>query len=269
MVIQLPDHDEWSARLDAVPRLNRDVFIHDVFASEYEAGQHVALIGPTRCGKTTVAYELLDAIATPELPAFVLVIKPRDDVVRDWSKLAGFKKTESWPPIWSRGWTEKSGGLGKKRRGWVFWPRHSLRDIRQDNKTLSRQCRIILTECYRRGDRIVFADEIVGLSKELNLEPELNAIWTRGGAMGCGLWAASQRPYHAPMAMYSQSEHLLLFKDPDKRDTDRFKEIGGVDPDLVEDIVFDLKKHEFLYIGRSMADDGVSPALAIVNAGED
>jgi len=261
-----PELSEWQERLAEVPRLDRDVFIENVFADHYEPGQHVALIGPTRCGKTTVAYQLLNATATPELPAFVLVMKPRDQVVVDWSKMAGFKKTETWPPIWNRAWTKKGGGLGKKRRGWVFWPRHSLRDIRQDDKMLSKQFRKILTDCYRQGNRIVFADEIVGLSKELNLEPELNAIWTRGGAMGCGLWAASQRPFHAPVAMYSQSEHLILFKDPDKKDTDRFKEIGGVDPDLVEDIVFDLKKHEFLYIGRSMAEDGVSPALAIVNA---
>ena len=267
-VVSLPDDNQWQAMQQDVEvlRLSRDEFLHEVFAPEYEAGQHVTLLGPTQSGKTTVAYKMLDLVATPQLPAVVLVMKPRDQVVTDWTKLTGFRKTQRWPPVWNRAWTKKGGGLGKKQRGWVFWPKHSLKDIDRDDKMLSREFRLALTESYSKGDRIVFADEIVGLSKDLGLEKELNAIWTRGAAMGCGLWAASQRPFHAPVAMYSSSEHLILFNDPDKRDRDRFGEIGGVDPHLVEEIVVNLRKYEFLYIGRSMAEDRQSPALAIVNA---
>ncbi len=266
----LPTNGQWDRMRTPIEviRVDRDEFINEIFVPNYDPEEgHIAFIGPTRCGKTTLAYQLLNKIASPELPAFVLVMKPKDDVVVDWSKLSGFKKTETWPPVWQRGWSNKSGGLGKKRRGWVFWPRHSLSDIKRDNKMLSVQFRRILNECYRKGQRIVFADEIVGLSKELNLEEELNAIWTRGGAMRCALWAASQRPFHAPLAMYSQSEHLFLFNDPDKRDRDRFREIsGGIDPDLIDATVIALKKHECLYIGKTMAEDGISPALAIINA---
>ncbi len=267
-LVSLPDDEQWEAMQQdiEVRRMGREEFLHDVFSPEYQPGEHVAIIGPTRSGKTTLAYSMLDCVATPELPAIVLVMKPRDQVVKDWSKLAGFKKTERWPPVWQRAWTKKGGGLGKRRRGWVFWPRHSLTNIKQDNKMLKRQFGAALTESYRKGDRIVFADEAVGLSKELGLTEELEAIWSRGGAMGCGLWAATQRPFHAPVLMYSSSAHLVLFNDPDKKDRDRFGEIGGVDKDLVDEIVVNLRKHEFLYIGRSMAEDGVSPALAIVNA---
>lgn len=247
-----------------IERLSRDDFIHDVFAPHYEAGEHVTIIGPTKSGKTTVAYQMLDAVATPDLPGLVLVLKPRDDTVKEFSKLTGFKKTETWPPVWNRGWRKKSGGLGKKRRGWVIWPKHSLRDIKQDNAYLAASFGRVLTDSYRRGNRIVFADEVVGLSKDLGLTTELEAIWSRGRSLGCGLWAASQRPFHAPQLMYSSAEHIILFFDPDKRDRDRFKEIGGIDPDLVNHAVLSLKKHEFLYIGRSMGEDGVSPAVAIV-----
>ena len=266
----LPSNGQWEEMQTPVEvvRIDRDEFIDEIFVPNYDPEEgHIAFIGPTRCGKTTLAYQLLDRVATPDLPAYVLVMKPKDDVVVDWSKLSGFKKTETWPPVWQRGWSKKSGGLGKKRRGWVFWPRHSLSDIKRDNKMLSVQFRRILNECYRKGQRIVFADEIVGLSKELNLEEELNAIWTRGGAMRCALWAASQRPFHAPLAMYSQSEHLFLFNDPDKRDRDRFRDIsGGIDPDLIDTTVINLKKHECLYIGKTMGEDRISPALAIINA---
>jgi hypothetical protein len=264
--IPLPSREEFDASRPEISRLGREEFITEVFGPHYEAGQHVAIMGPTGSGKTTIAYELLNECATPKLPAIVLVMKPRDPVVKDFSKSTGFRTTQRWPPLINRAYREKGGGFGKRQRGWVFWPRHSLRSIRRDDAMLAREFRRVLEESYRKGNRIVFADEIVGLSKELNLEPELNAIWMRGKSMGCGLWAASQRPFHAPLYMYSASEHLIIFKDPDQRSVDRFKEIGGVEPEFVEHAVRELERHQFLYIGRFMAEDGQTAALAIVNA---
>lgn len=265
-MVALPTAEQWESSQPPIERMSRQEFVDEVFAPHYQAGQHVAILGPTQSGKTTLAYALLDRIASPRLPAIVLVMKPRDQVVTDWSKLAGFRKTETWPPVMTRGVTRKSGGFGKKRRGWVFWPRHSLGDIRRDDRMLEREFRKVLTECYKKGNRIVFADEIVGLANDLNLEKELTAIWTRGASMGCGLWAAAQRPFHAPVVMYGSSEHVIIFKDGDKRSVDRYGEIGGVDKDAVARAVMSLRKHEFVYIGRNMAEDEVSPAMAIVGS---
>jgi energy-coupling factor transporter ATP-binding protein EcfA2 len=268
--VPLPTNDEFE-RIESTPefeRISREEFIEDVFVPGYEPGQHVAIMGPTRSGKTTLAYELLDRIASPDLPAYVLVMKPRDDVVVDWSKLAGFRKTERWPPVFQRAYKKKGGGFGKKQRGWVVWPKHGLRDIRQDNAMLKREFSRVLTECYRKGKRIVFADEIVGLV-DLGLKDELEAIWMRGGSMECGLWAASQRPFNAPVIMYGSSAHLLIFKDGDRRSIERYRDIGGLDEETqarIPTVIAGLKKHEFLYIGRFMGEDEVSPALAIVEA---
>jgi len=251
-----------------VEHLSRRAFLEEVFGPHYEGGQHVAFIGPTGSGKTQIAYELLDEVATPKLVAVVLVMKPKDDTVVDWSKIAGFKKTEVWPPVMKRGLInmQKSGGYLKKRRGFVFWPRHTLSDIDRDDEILKREFKAAITDCYKHGHRIIFADEIVGLSKELGLEKTLNAVWMRGRSLEVGLWAATQRPYHAPLNMYSQAEHLILFRDPDQRSVDRFKEIGGINPNLVEENVHKLKKFQFVYIGRNMGKDGVSPAIAIVDS---
>lgn len=265
--IPLPRNDDEIPQAGtSIVRLTRDEFIDDVFVPHYQDGEHVAFLGPTGSGKTTIAFDLMDELATPERPVVLFVMKPEDDVVKDYKKLTGFRKTEQWPPVTRRGISKKGGGFLKKRRGWIFWPRHGLRDIRRDDRMLERQFRSALNECYRKGKRIVFADEVVGLAKDLNLEKELNAIWTRGRSMRCGLWAAAQRPFHAPVAMYGQSEHLIIFKDSDKRSRDRYDEIGGVDDAEIKDVVMTLKKHEFLYIGRNMGEDGVSPALAIVSA---
>lgn len=251
-----------------VGHLTRSEFITEVIGPHYEPGQHVTFIGPTGSGKTTVAYEMLDAIASDKLPAIVLVMKPKDDTVKQWTKLAGFKTTQVWPPITRRGVRNmsKSGGMGKKRRGFVFWPKQTLSNIDRDDEHLAREFKRVLNDCYKKGNNVIFADEVVGLAKELGLEKTLKAIWMRGRSLGCGLWAATQRPFEAPLLMYGQAEHLIIFKDPDHRSVDRFKEIGGINPDIVEDAVYGLKKFEFVYIGRNMAPDGVSPAMAIVKS---
>jgi len=51
--------------------------------------------------------------------------------------------------------------------------------------------------------------------------------------------------------MYSQAEHLFLAFTPDRRDQERFSEIGGVDPDLIIDVVKSLPRYHWLYIRRS------------------
>jgi hypothetical protein len=92
---------------------------------------------------------------------------------------------------------------------------------------------------------------VVGVTKELGLGPELDAIWMRGSSMGLGLWAATQRPFHAPLHAYNAPVHIFLHRDPDLRNMQRYQEIGGVDSRLVRSIVSQLQLHQFLYIRRT------------------
>jgi hypothetical protein len=140
--------------------------------------------------------------------------------------------------------------------GYVLWPRHTF-DPDRDDPHLRREMRRALLAGYAnkvpgkepRGN-VVFADETWGLI-DLKLQREIVTLHTRGRSMGCGLWVSSQRPTFIPLTSYSQAEHLFLAFDPDKKARERFREIGGIDPALIEEQVMRLKLHQWLYLRRA------------------
>lgn len=229
-------------------RFGREEFRTHRFA--YNPGEHVTFLAPTGNGKTTLAYHLLGQVARPTLPAVSLVMKPRDATVKRWSAQLGHRTVRHWPPgpsIWNP----------RKPPGFVLWPRHTF-DPDKDEETLYHEFRSAMLDSYRKGKRIVFADELMGLTEILGLTRETVTLYTQGRSMGCGLWAATQKPTHVPTWAYNQASHLFLANDPDKRNRDRFAEIGGVNTDLVKETVLGLRKYEWLYIRR----DG--PVMCII-----
>jgi hypothetical protein len=229
-------------------------FPRDEFLAErwnYQAGDHVTFLAPTQNGKTTLAFELLDRTASKELPAIVLVQKPRDPVVKKWLDYLrddrGWIKTENWPP----------NPLRKRAAGYIVWPRYTYHPD-TDNRKQEDIFRRAILDSYKQGNRILFADETYGLTNRLDLDKELISVWSQGAGMGCGLWAATQRPAYIPLWAYSQAEHVFISADPDKRARMRYAEIGGINPHLVEATVQRLPKYHWLYIRRT------GPAVCIV-----
>lgn len=237
-----------------VLRLDRQDFLENYF--DYQPGQHVSLIGPTQiAGKSYLAHQLLGKAIRPELSTVSLVMKPRDRTVSQWSETLGFRETPTWPPPARWPWEQKPPG-------YTLWPKHTF-DPAVDDERLSQEFRKAIISRYKSGNSIIFGDEVYGLCVELGLSKELTAVWTRGGGMGCGLWSATQKPSGTqqgsiPSFVYNSPTWLFLSRDPDKRNRDRFNEIGGVDGRTVGEITMQLRKFEFLCIYR----DG--PAMCVI-----
>lgn len=219
--------------------------MHDVWA--YRPGEHVSIIGPTDSGKTYLAHQLLGVTATPQLPAIDLVMKPKDQTSKKFARSNRFRIVRDWPvsPV-------ESVWRPKKPAGFVVWPKHKF-DPDFDDTEHNEIFRRAILDSYKRGNRILFADEMYSLTRELQpgLTREVVAVWTKGRSMGCGLWAATQRPRDVPQHMYSAAEHLFLAFDPNKKSIERYGEIGGVSPKIVESVTSALPKRHWLYIRRS------------------
>lgn len=207
----------------------------------YETGEHVTILAPTGWGKTHLAQELLAATATPERPAISMVMKPRDDTVSRWARGARFKTVRDWPPRHPWPWQEQ------RPRGYLLWPR-PIDDVDEETERHREIFARCILDSYKRGGRIIFADEMFSLVNELKLAKDVNRVWTKGRSMGCGQWAASQRPSEIPLHAYSMASHLFIGYDKDKRARERYEEISGMDPGLVAHYVALLPEFHWLYI---------------------
>lgn len=224
------------------------------FASRYfhyKPGQHVLFAGPTqRAGKTTLAFKLLEYTATPDCPAYIAVSKPRDPVTRREMIRLGYRLVETWPvePKVKELWEGKPSG-------YVIWPRFG--DIDTDAEKAARITAALLRDRYKAGTKnqkgILVLDDTVVKSKLLGLDRYMTTHIAMAGAMKVGGWYFVQKPTDSGRAAiwsYGNSSHIFLSKDEDKRNRQRYDEIGGFDPHQVDQVSLSLEPYQFLYLGR-------------------
>lgn len=229
----------------------RQEFVNERFS--YKAGQHVVFAGPSQNGKTTLAFDLLEVSASPNLPAYVVVSKPADKVSAERGKELNYRRVSEWPPQ-----TTVKEIFDGKPSGYLIWPKFG--DMDTDVANASRVTRDFLASAYANGAHgkkaIMVLDDTYLKSRVLGLDREMTTIHAMAGAMGIGAWTFVQKVTGAgetTLIAYSSAEHLFLFNEPNENYRKKFGEIGGVDPKKVEAAVMSLDKKRFqcLYIRRT------------------
>jgi hypothetical protein len=236
--------DSWAP--EVIPR---EDFARQYF--HYEPGQHVLFAGPTQmAGKTTLCFKLLEFTATPEMPAYIAVSKPDDPVTEKEMKRLGYRLVRTWPApkklneIWDG-----------NPPGYVIWPEFG--DIDKDADKAAAVTGALLRDRYAQGVKhkkgILVCDDTVVKSKLLGLDRYMTTHIAMAGAMKVGGWYFVQKPTDSGKAAiwsYGNSAHVFLSKDPDRRNRQRYDEIGGFDPHMVSDASMTLKPYQFLYLSR-------------------
>jgi hypothetical protein len=220
----------------------------------YEPGQHVVFAGPTqRAGKSTLAFCLLEYTATPQMPVYVAVSKPKDKVTTLEGARLGYRRVPDYPiPARLREIIDH----GQRPSGYLVWP--DMRDPATAMQNASEVTSRLIDGVYAEGAKdkksILYLQDTVTKSKVLDLDRQMVMVITMSGAMGIGGWFEVQKPSDAGKAAlwsYPNAEHVFISKDPVKRNRDYYNDIGGFDGNIVSTVSMSLEKYQFLYLERS------------------
>jgi hypothetical protein len=212
---------------NGAPRVPWQSFVTDVF--DWQHGEHVALIGPTGQGKTTLMRSILP------LHPFVVIFatKPRDDSMDAFIR-SGYVVLQRWQSI---------DPTQMPRR--ILWPNAS--SLYSEN-TQAEVFRDAMEKIYREGAWTVAVDELWFLTNKLKLSGEVKTYLLQARSLDISLVAATQKPAWVPTEVYDQSTHLFLWRNNDGRAQQRLGEINNADASLVRDVIGRLERHQVLYI---------------------
>lgn len=256
-----PDSDATPGRSGGTRRLpviSRREFLNE-FKSDYSPGQHATGIGPTQRGKSRLFKEMLKKVISPDLKAIVLVGKPPGRE-RTWSddaaKELNLRIVETYPP--------RFDPRDRKKNGYLLRPHHSLTDPAADDIELQTQFRKAIVSNYAKTGKgtITVVDEGHQVQVDLALKKICEAPLMRG-APDNAMWTLVQRGRFVSYLCYDAPEHILIFRDDDRSNQQRYGEISGIDAREVTEITRMLKTKrnttggtisQCLYIRRSGAE---------------
>lgn len=209
------------------PRIPWDKFTRDVF--RWNPGEHVALIGPTGLGKTT----MLNAILPLHKYVVVFATKPRDKSMDDLIR-SGYVKLERWRSLDADQYPRR-----------VLWPDASSIDSHESQREVFHDA---FMRIYREGNWTVALDETWYVDNILKLGGDIKTYLLQARSLGISLVTATQRPAWVPVEIYSSCTHLMFWRNNDETDLRRISGIGWKSADVIRDLVANLDLYQALYI---------------------
>lgn len=240
-------------REDGIWVFPREEFVRERFT--YEGGQHVVFGGPSQiAGKTSLCFDLLEEVATPELPAWIVVSKPTDPVTAKRGRELDFRFVNTWPV------PKKLSELWNGRpSGYVIWP--TFGDIDHDMRNAGDITSKFMADRYSasaRGDKhsagIMVMDDTMVKAKIMHLDGQMVTVLAMAGAMDIGLWVFVQKPTDSgrtPLWAFENAQHFFLSKGGDENMRKRYAQIADMDWKQFTEIARSLKPYEFIYIEKS------------------
>lgn len=216
----------------------RDEFTHE-FGEDYIPGQHVTFLGPTGRGKSTLCYQLLGVVINPDHPVISLhgKIKGRDPVIGKAAKRFHLREVERLPSSSRVAFDRK-----RKWNGYIIIPLVKPMDAPKEKVLLHDAFKDAINRNYQttRRHTITHINEAHQIQADLSLKEDVEAPLMRGGPDNA-VWHEAQRGAYLSYHTYNAPEHVFIFADPDKKNRQRYSDLGFVDPEEIFWITSNLK----------------------------
>lgn len=205
----------------------------------WQQGEHVAIIGPTGSGKTTISHLLLD------LRSYVvaLAVKREDETLERF--LEGpkygrkrYKVIKKWPPVYPDARV-------------ILWLRPKELGVTNDQKERLRKA---LNAIYLAGGWCVFFDDAGYITGFLGMGAQLGIMLNQGRSSHLTVVVAMTQPKsivaRLPSETFKQCRHQLIFKFENVGEIKAIAEIAGIDWHLLQRMMEGLGEHDFIYKGK-------------------
>lgn len=197
----------------------------------WRQGEHVAVIGMTGSGKTTLARQLLDLRG----PKIMLVTKV-DDV--SWSGWKTVSTAEAIKPRDKGPWS------------WRLWPVYE-----RSRAEFARA----MAMAWADGHWCVYMDELYHL-EEIGLKTPVIKLLTQGRAKKISVVLGVQRPAWVTRFALSEPTHVFSFQLGDKRD---LKALADGIGDGYADEVARLERYHYAYYNKQTRETRVGTAASL------
>lgn len=213
----------------------------DYFALAWKPGEHVALLGPTGEGKSTLAVHIL------QLRRYVLAMDPKGgDSTLSTLESRGFTRIEAWPPSRKIRRAIENGEpcrliVGGKVRARADRPK--LRAVLSD----------AIDGAFEDGGWTMYVDElqVAADPRLMNLGASIEENLIAARDRGVSVVTAFQRPARVPRAASEMATWLIVWYTRDRDTLDRIAEMMGRPKAEVRGAVSELREHCLLAVNRS------------------
>lgn len=207
--------------------------------SQYLQDQHVTVIGPTDCGKTTLSKRLIEC---------------RGHVVGFGVKY----KDESMSDLLHKGWHRAERWKDKPRTAdrVLLWPKAN--DPDEAAALHRKRFTEALHAIYKTGKWCIWTDELRYLCDNCGMKRTYANMYVTARSNKISLVSASQRPAWVPLEAFSSASHLFLYRTGDEKDLERMGNLNGVSARQVARTVGELPFHSFLHVNTRTGEQTIS-----------
>jgi hypothetical protein len=216
------------------------------YVFDWRQSQHVALIGPTESGKSTLQY----AILPMRRYVTFFATKPRDPTLDAFAAKGGFTRIEDWPPRRGRGRLSRLATAEEMPRR-LLWPDAT----RMGPETLANQQAVFrraFHDIYGSGGWCTVWDEFWMMCRILGMEDEARIMLQQARSNDISFVMGMQRPSRIPLEVFDQSTHLFFWRDNDEANLKRLGGIGWMSANEIRYFVANLEPHQVLYLNARL-----------------